>query len=150
MGQGRKPKRSDHSKIEGYNCADALWKLFEHCWELNPEDRPRASEVVSTLKPLLQELGRKNNSPEQANPPPQPQAPGKGPDHHEAGRRDPSVQTPQPAPGQQNLGPASKPIVQVQPPTQPPHPQSQQSAPEGNELGKATHPVFPGPPPPPK
>ncbi|KAF8596200.1 kinase-like protein [Ceratobasidium sp. AG-I] len=55
----RRPKRRDHPKIEEYKTPDVLWKMFERCWELNHEDRPGAADLVSGLRPLLQQFSKK-------------------------------------------------------------------------------------------
>ncbi|KAF8594878.1 kinase-like protein [Ceratobasidium sp. AG-I] len=144
VGQGRKPKRRDHPKIEEYENPDRLWEILERCWELNSEDRPGASDLVTSLRPLLQQLGKKQDPNVQSPPPPQP--PAKGPAPSDLGQRDPSVQSgnqPQPTPGQQQFGKASGAIAQGSEPQSgsPPH-----SPVQGNELGKVTQPVVLPPP----
>ncbi|KAG9122485.1 hypothetical protein FRC07_001107 [Ceratobasidium sp. 392] len=87
---GKTPKREDHPKLEEYSGKDALWSLFEESWNPTPEARPSANHLVKTLKPLLQELGKKDEKAVEkpVNPP---YAPGKGPAPTEYGKTDPRI-----------------------------------------------------------
>lgn len=134
VGQGRKPKRTDHPKIEEYECADALWELFQACWEVDPQDRPRAGEVIALLKPMLHQLGKKGGGAVQQPPPPRhPRVATQS----EARRRDLALQPggadSRLGQGQQVFGRATQPIVLGYVPPPPP-PSSKYTAQPENEV----------------
>ncbi|KAG9123133.1 hypothetical protein FRC07_000195 [Ceratobasidium sp. 392] len=54
----KRPNRLDHPKLEEYVCADALWSLFEDCWNQDTTARPSANDIVQRLKPMFRDLLR--------------------------------------------------------------------------------------------
>lgn len=84
---GEKPDRLEHPKLEEYACRDEIWSLLRDCWKTDPGLRPTADVVVQRIKPLLHQLGNKNNATEQRPPPPAP----RGPTAAEDGKANPGV-----------------------------------------------------------
>jgi serine/threonine protein kinase len=45
---GERPKRPQG--VEGEWFTDGLWRILEHCWAHNPDDRPRVEDVLQCLE----------------------------------------------------------------------------------------------------
>ncbi|KAG9122752.1 hypothetical protein FRC07_000737 [Ceratobasidium sp. 392] len=56
VASGKWPIRGDHPKLEQYAYANALWRLFEECWDQDAAARPTAGVIVQRLTPMLHEF----------------------------------------------------------------------------------------------
>ncbi|KAG8690387.1 hypothetical protein FRC11_011965 [Ceratobasidium sp. 423] len=54
------PSRATHPKLEEYESADEIWRLFEDCWKKKPEDRPTANDLVQRLNFILSKCDARN------------------------------------------------------------------------------------------
>ncbi|KAG8729472.1 hypothetical protein FRC11_008711, partial [Ceratobasidium sp. 423] len=98
VGNNKRPERANYPKLDEYEHSDEIWQLFEDCWKRLPEERPSAREVVRRIRPLVREFGKKNG-PNVQKPP------------------EPTYPRTKDGPEQNELGKATRPVVQEQPPS---------------------------------
>ncbi|KAF8733262.1 Protein tyrosine kinase, partial [Rhizoctonia solani] len=60
--EGLKPARPKKYLPKNYKQANVIWGLLTHCWELEPENRPSATEVAGALYDVSTDLNPEQSS----------------------------------------------------------------------------------------